>query len=582
MEIVSFKYGDSDSLAFAEYFDQDAIQQLNKFSGIQIQSNGNGLLSTGLIRGMGARHMAVVWNGWNIQSPINGTFDLSLLPRHGLALKLRTSPLSSVLGNASAAGGLLLKNKSFHDSHLQIGFLGETQENFDFYGNAAFNKNKVYGSIGFQSTRHKNRYRYKINDRDTTQRLADGESRNLQADITYKFNESVKTSLDFWHQSSDRNIPPTKTSTTTNARQKDENLRFSSKLNLKKGHWIHSLNLTHFDELIDYQSDLVDTSVSRNKVLGMSLISRMDKTNFRQYYGLSFRRDRVDASFYSEVFDRRQTAFWAMQEINFRMHWRIESAQRIEWIDKEKIVFVPSLKVAFQNGNFTTHYSINRTYQRPSFNDLYWPLGGNLELENESGWSQELGLEYKLWEESSYSTSISAKGFHIVSDNWIVWAPTNAGFWAPDNRKNVISKGFEIDLQTLWKSMALEGKIDLNYSYTSATISQDDASDLIGKTLLYIPNHKWNISSQIKYKDYLFSQEMNWVGKRFTNNDNSASIDPYMLVNISLSKEILLKEKNKLVLGIGIQNLLNRDYEVVKSYAMPLRYFQLKINYNLI
>lgn len=46
----------------------------------QIQQNTPGGLQTFLHHGLGNRHLSVLWQGINIQSVINGSYDLSLIP----------------------------------------------------------------------------------------------------------------------------------------------------------------------------------------------------------------------------------------------------------------------------------------------------------------------------------------------------------------------------------------------------------------------------------------------------------------------------------------------------------------------
>lgn len=53
---------------------------LQNIIGGQVQMSSLGGLHTFLHRGMGTRHLPILWNGINIQSVVNGTFDYNLIP----------------------------------------------------------------------------------------------------------------------------------------------------------------------------------------------------------------------------------------------------------------------------------------------------------------------------------------------------------------------------------------------------------------------------------------------------------------------------------------------------------------------
>ncbi|MBA3901877.1 MAG: Plug domain-containing protein, partial [Bacteroidetes bacterium] len=52
---------------------------LSNQSRVGIKSYGAGGLATSSIRGAGSAHTAVLWNGFNLQSPTHGLVDLSLI-----------------------------------------------------------------------------------------------------------------------------------------------------------------------------------------------------------------------------------------------------------------------------------------------------------------------------------------------------------------------------------------------------------------------------------------------------------------------------------------------------------------------
>jgi len=59
--------------------DNSVCDPLSQQIGIQIQTQGGPYLRTALYRGQSARHMAILWEGVNIQNSFNGTYDLGLI-----------------------------------------------------------------------------------------------------------------------------------------------------------------------------------------------------------------------------------------------------------------------------------------------------------------------------------------------------------------------------------------------------------------------------------------------------------------------------------------------------------------------
>ena len=69
-----------DTSAYARLTSSSISDLLNRESGLFIKSYGAGALATVSLRGSAAAHTAVYWNGFNLQSPMHGVTDLSLIP----------------------------------------------------------------------------------------------------------------------------------------------------------------------------------------------------------------------------------------------------------------------------------------------------------------------------------------------------------------------------------------------------------------------------------------------------------------------------------------------------------------------
>ena len=89
--------------------DNSVSDPLLQHIGIQIQTQGGPYLRTALYRGQSARHMAILWEGVNIQNSFNGTYDLGLIPSILFSnSKWFDGGQSANVGTAAMSGALML------------------------------------------------------------------------------------------------------------------------------------------------------------------------------------------------------------------------------------------------------------------------------------------------------------------------------------------------------------------------------------------------------------------------------------------------------------------------------------------
>jgi len=81
-----------------------------------------------------------------------------------------------------------------------------------------------------------------------------------------------------------------------------------------------------------------------------------------------------------------------------------------------------------------------------------------------------------------------------------------------------------------------------------------------GNQLPDIPNIIANISAHYTLQGYTLSPTLRYLGKRYVDVENDYSLDPHYLVDISLSKEFALDEKQRLAFSLSVTNLLGEEY----------------------
>ena len=100
--------------------------------------------------------------------------------------------------------------------------------------------------------------------------------------------------------------------------------------------------------------------------------------------------------------------------------------------------------------------SYGTAFRAPTFNDLYYPVSGNPDLNPERSWSGELGLEG--------SPHWGRWGLHIYRneiDDLIQWAPAGGFIWRPQNIASARIDGLELTASTRLADWVLSGSLTL-------------------------------------------------------------------------------------------------------------------------
>ena len=132
--ITSKKSISFDSLTLARYNTSSLADLLSNQSTVYIKSYGNGNIATSSMRGGNASHTALLWNGLNIQNPILGQPDLSIVPTLFFNdISLEYGGGSAMWGSGAIGGSIHLQNKTVFNQgfktklQMSIGSFGTTK-----------------------------------------------------------------------------------------------------------------------------------------------------------------------------------------------------------------------------------------------------------------------------------------------------------------------------------------------------------------------------------------------------------------------------------------------------------------------
>ena len=213
--------------------------------------------------------------------------------------------------------------------------------------------------------------------------------------------------------------------------------------------------------------------------------------------------------------------------------------------------------------------SAARAFRMPTLNDRYWTPGGNPDLRPETAWSADVGA---VWARGA--SRAEATAFGATARDQIVWSPTAAGFWAPQNVARTRSLGVEASAQTA-RTVRVAGRAGL--ATVGALATALDARELdTDQPLRYVPRWSAKAWGGLGVGAVRVDLGARLVGARYTTASASLALPAYLVVDGQVSARRRLGAVD-LALALAAENLTGADYQVVRSYPMPPRHARLRL-----
>lgn len=552
-----------------------------------IKLYGNGNISTSSIRGGNANHTAILWNGLSIQNPMLGQTDLSLIQSSLFnSVQLEYGGGSSAWGSGAIGGSIHLNNKAkFNEgvkTNLQINYA--SFENKKLNTAVTYSKEKLYSKTALYYNESKNNYAHidtLQGDKQTkVVNHAEYIIKGIMQEIAFLVNSKNTFNARLWYNNSNRNIPSF-TQIHSKKNQIDENLKMSGDWELKKQNFESTTKIAFFKDNLSF-NDSVANIYSKSKV--NTLIAETNNNlNFKQskiLFGANYTLYKTDTKNYDTLHKLNKIALFGGYSINLlknKLSYTIFIRQ--EFTNQTIIPLTGNTGILYAISK-SLHAKINasKSYRQPSLNDLYWKEGGNRNLLPESSKEMDGSIVFSH-DFKSLKLSFEGSYFNRLTNNWIIWLPSDKGYWTPRNILEVYSRGTETKTSFTYIKNKLMLKLDINTSYVLSTntknMSENDNSK--GRQLIYSPRYTGNSAFLLNYKNLNFLYSINYTGYRFTTTDNTSWLSPYYISNIRLSNSFN-KENLKITLFCAIQNLFNKNYIVVQNNPMPLRNYEIGLS----
>jgi len=186
-------------------------------------------------------------------------------------------------------------------------------------------------------------------------------------------------------------------------------------------------------------------------------------------------------------------------------------------------------------------------FRAPTFNELFYPSYGNLNLKPEESTSWDFGLEKDILKDR---VSLSLAYFEQKYKNLIQTDPIT---WTAANIARAEVKGIEADA-----TLKLTNNLNINVGYTYL----DTKDEATGQRLTRRPEDKFNLVAEFSTEDTSVVANYTFVSERY---DSAVrrNLSSYSLVNLSCNYRV----RKGLTLFARIDNLFDEDYEEAGSYG---------------
>ena len=580
--VAGQKLEELDSLTYAANRNNSLSEALAMEGHLFLKTYGQGGLTTTSWRGVGAGRTAVLWNGFNLQSPMNGVLDLSLVPMGVIDdVVLCYGGQGASHGNSAIAGVIQLDNKPW----IGNGWIGEAN-----LSGGSFGSNSQQLSLGYGGSKGGTKVRLLRNEAKNDFPLLaspDGIDRRNMPHAAFSrlggliehhqyLQKEHQLHFYYWFQDTDRELPPTRFEASSAAEQQDVFHRLAV-------HWEHQkkwgtvqARAAWFHEVIDFtdpQSNIDAHNHSRT-LIGEVETQFLIGKNMRLVTGLHERWTQAKTDNYNGEQERLRVAAFAFWGWYLPIKGLTSNVSiRQEYTRNTPIPPTPSFGLTYAPGTrWKLNGQIARTYRIPTINDLHWTPGGNPDLRSEDGWSIEAGATRHFQFGKQVEASIAITGFNINVSNLIIWLP-KSGYTSPENLRAIWSRGIESQGSVHWQvSKQWKVRLQSNYQWVRSTNEKSNhvSDNSVGKQLIYVPEHQHNASLSLHWKKWVIQYRQRSTAFVYSASDNSEWLDGYSLGDMLFLASF--KHRN-VTWGFNakVLNLWSVEYEALPARPMPLR-----------
>ena len=232
--------------------------------------------------------------------------------------------------------------------------------------------------------------------------------------------------------------------------------------------------------------------------------------------------------------------------------------------------------------DFRLRFGYKDIFRTPTLNELYYTGIGNRHLNPEKSRMWNLGATYSHTFNRTLQLSLTADGYFGNVTDKIIAVP-KMFYWQMMNAGKVRQLGLDVsaNIEKRWGNdwtVSATG----SYSLMKATDISDPTAVYYRNQIAYTPRHSGSASVLLHTPWLDFSYNVLVMGERYTLSYNIPDnrMRPFADHSITLSREFKIS-KHQLRVQFDVRNLGNKNYEVVRFYPMPGTNWRLSVSWVL-
>lgn len=587
---------------------------LRYFNGIQIKDYGGiGGLKTVNVRSMGSEHVGVFLDGIQLGNAQNGMIDLGRYSLDNMeSITMYNGQKSSIFqpakSFASASTLYLQSRKPSFDEGKSHNFKAALKAgSFNTWNPSVLWERKigenVSGSISAEYISTSGRYPFTITNKngyDTTMVRANGDVAAIRVEPSlYGSGNGNVWNAKLYLYSSSRGYPgavvrgdPEKSSATD--RQWDTNLMLQGGWHRDFTGWYSVMAQAKYAyDYLHYNSDPSLTSggmyvdnIYRQQE-GYASLAQLFAINSWWSASLSadFQINSLDGNISDLNHPLRLTTLMAVSTAFGLRHLKGQASVLYTFVDDRngkavvdgtKNRLTPTVVLSwqpFESVDWNIRAFYKRVFRVPTLNDQYYTVVGGKPISPEYATQYNIGTTWGISQGSGAlrSIDIQVDAYYNQIEDKIVAVPSSNQFrWTMMNVGYVEILGVDASVQSNVRIGQTSNGLSIKYTYQQAQDKTDNRSMWYGGQIPYVPAHSGSVSYSGDWRDWSWNYSMVYTGIRYVSVANIPEnrVGQWCTHDVSASRHIKLN-KCDLRATVEVNNIFNKQYEIVKCYPMP-------------
>lgn len=244
----------------------------------------------------------------------------------------------------------------------------------------------------------------------------------------------------------------------------------------------------------------------------------------------------------------------------------------------------PSLSVSYKllaDQDLYVRASYKNIFRSPTFNESYYYHYGSTNLKPESTDQLNVGVTYTAPLSRRNMLTVTLDGYYNHVKDMIVAVPQNMFVWTCVNLDKVRSYGLDATMRA--SRQVAEGHqvaVAGSYSYQRVEDRNNPDATTYGYQVAYMPRHQGSLSVSYENPWVNVSLHGTSVSNRWPNNNHyeGTLIAGYTDCGATLWRQFRW-HCHQLEARFDLKNVFDKHYEIVANYPMPGRNYQISINY---